>query len=63
MRGTDRTIGQPDTFRDKAEGMSGGARTTVEARLSYMSGFGNGWRVPVAFLRPLRRVTISCSSR
>ena len=43
MRGTDRTIGQPETFRDKAEGMSGGARTTVEARLSYMSGFGNSF--------------------
>jgi homogentisate 1,2-dioxygenase len=43
MRGTDRTIGQPETFRDKADGMSGGARTTVEAKLSYMSGFGNSF--------------------
>ena len=34
MRGTDRTIGQPENIRDKAEGMSGGAKTTVEARLS-----------------------------
>jgi homogentisate 1,2-dioxygenase len=35
--------GHPHVMHEKADGMSGGARTTVEARLSYMSGFGNSF--------------------
>jgi homogentisate 1,2-dioxygenase len=35
--------GDIQILHDRADGMSGGARTTVEARLRYMSGFGNSF--------------------
>ncbi len=40
---TIRGLGRPAIWRDKADGMSGGARTTIEATLRYMSGYGNSF--------------------
>ncbi len=36
-------IGNPEIARDKAGGSSDGARTTLESKLAYMSGFGNSF--------------------
>ena len=36
-------IGRPQPAYDRAEGRSAGARTTLESKLAYMSGFGNSF--------------------